>query len=181
MRRAVALGFADATTDDDIPLLGDISRTEVDIRAAIGRLENPVQRLNDRLFWFHVPSESSDEHPVRPTEAIPDNSVGAARGHDKALHGLLAAFEAGVDDAGVSLWGRSLRAWHQVVSDNDYWILTLALEEQGAFEPAALPSEIAVLRDDAVGLAAFSLLPNGKGQSRLSEAVRDVPQFATAH
>src|SRR6266436_5143949 len=66
MRRAVALGFADATKDD-IPLLGDISRTEADIRAAIGRLENPIQRLSDRLLWFHFPSEPSDEHPVRPS------------------------------------------------------------------------------------------------------------------
>ena len=54
MRRAVSLGVAD-TTEADMPLLGEVSRTEPDIRAAIGRLENPTQRLSDRLFWFHVP------------------------------------------------------------------------------------------------------------------------------
>ena len=34
----------------------------------------------------------------------------------------------------------------------------MALEEQGAFEPAALPSEIDALRDDAVRLAAEALV-----------------------
>ena len=59
MRRAVSLGVA-TTTEGDMPLLGEMSRTETDIRAAIGRLENPTQRLSDRLFWFHLAPESRD-------------------------------------------------------------------------------------------------------------------------
>src|ERR1700694_3233589 len=47
MRRATALGIA-GTTEADMPVLGEISRTEAEIRAAIGRLENPVQRISDR-------------------------------------------------------------------------------------------------------------------------------------
>ncbi|MDZ4345262.1 MAG: hypothetical protein U1E51_22810 [Candidatus Binatia bacterium] len=153
MRRAALLGLAD-TTEADMPLLGEIPRTEADIRAAIGGLENPVHRLSDRLFWFHRPPGSRDaKAPARPSQ--PD---GAVWDHDESLRGLFAAFEAGFDDAGVPLWIRALRAWHQVVSDDDYWAGALELEQRGAFEPAAFPSEIYALRDNAVGLAAEPLV-----------------------
>ena len=80
---AVSLGVAN-TTEADVPLLGEISRTEADIRAAIGRLENPTQRLSDRLFWFHLPLAFGDaKSPVRPSELD-----GAAWSHDEALRGL---------------------------------------------------------------------------------------------
>jgi len=158
MRRAAALGIA-GTIEADVPLLGELPRTEADIRTAVGRLENPVQRLSDRLFWFHFPPKSQDAGPpARPTEVIPGQPDGVAWDHDEALHGLLAALEAGLDDAGVARWSRALRSWHQVVSNDDYWTLSLGIEERGAFEPPALPSEIDVLRDDAVGLAAESLV-----------------------
>src|ERR1039458_5855194 len=69
MRRAALLGLAD-TTEADMPRLGEIPRTEADIRAAIGRLENPVQRLSDRLFWFYLTPQSRDakvpEGPGQP-------------------------------------------------------------------------------------------------------------------
>ena len=153
MRRAAALGIA-GTTEADMPLLGEISRTEAEIRAAIGRLENPVQRISDRLFWFHLPPESKNaKAPGRPYQP-----AGVAWNHDQALHSLFAAFEAGLNDASVPIWIRALRAWHHVVSDDDYWILTSELERQGAFEPSAFSSEIDTVRDDAVGLAAEPLV-----------------------
>ncbi len=162
LRRAAALGLS-GTTAADIPQLGEIPRTEADIRTALGRLENPEQRLCDRLFWFHLPAECrGPKAPARPTEAIPGQTHGAAWDHDQALHSLFAAFEVGEADAGVPLWVQALRTWHQVVFDDDYWALTLALEKQGAFEPAALPSEIDDLRDNAVRLAAEVLLVAGR-------------------
>ena len=45
----------------------------------------------------------------------------------------------------------ALRAWHQVVSDDDYWAHVVELEQQGAFEPTAFPSEIDALRDKRLG------------------------------
>ena len=157
MRRAVSLDVAN-TTEGDIPLLGETSRTEVDIRAAIGRLENPTQRLSDRLFWFHLPPElRGAKAPTRPSE-----SDGAVWGHDEALRGLFSAFEAGFDDVGVPVWVRALRAWHQVVSDDDYWVHVVELEQRGAFEPAAFPSEIDALRYEAVDLAAEPLVVAGR-------------------
>jgi hypothetical protein len=149
MRRAASLGLTD-TTEADMPLLGEIPRAEADIRTAIGRLENPVQRLSDRLFWLHLPPKSQDaKAPARPGQL--DKS---GWNHDEALYGLFAAFKAGLDDAGVALWVRALRTWYQVVSNDDYWVLSLAIEERGAFEPPVLPSEIDAVRDDAVRLAA---------------------------
>ena len=157
MRRAVSLGVAN-TTEADMPVLGEISRTEADIRAAIGRLENPTQRLSDRLFWFHLPPASRDaKTPSRSSELD-----GAAWAHDEALRGLLAAFIAGFDDVGVQAWVRALRAWHQVISDDDYWAHIVELEQLGAFEPAAFPSELDALRDEAVELAAEPLMVAGR-------------------
>ena len=46
MRRAVRLGAASAT-EADVPVLGEISRTEAGIRVATGRPENPTQRIFD--------------------------------------------------------------------------------------------------------------------------------------
>jgi len=162
LRRTAALGLA-GTTAADLPQLGEVPRTEADIRTALGRLENPEQRLNDRLFWYHMPPESrAMKARSQTTEATAGETDGAAWEHDEALHGLHAAFEAGVDDAGVRLWVQALRAWHQLVSDDKYWALTLTLEERGTFEPAALPSEVDALRENAVRLAAEALVVAGR-------------------
>jgi len=162
MRRAATLGLV-GTTEADIPVLGEVPRTEADIRTALGRLANPALRLTDRLFWFHLaPQPENVGAPTLASEAIPGLAEGAACGHDEALHGLFAALEAGLDDSGVALWVRVLQAWHQAVSDDAYWALALAIEERGGFEPAALPSELDALRDDTVRLASEALVVAGR-------------------
>lgn len=130
MRRALSLGVANAT-EADMPVLGEVSRSEADVRAAVGRLENPTQRLSDRLFWFHVPPGSRDAK----ASARHSERDGAALDHDAALQCLFASFEAGFDDVGVPVWIRALRAWHQVVSNDDYWARVVEVEQRGAFEP----------------------------------------------
>jgi hypothetical protein len=159
MRRAAKLDLVN-TTEADMPLLGEIPRAESDIQAATSRLNNPLQRLRDRLFWFYLTPKLLDARTTsRLIEAFRDNpEAPAALSHDKALHVLFAAINSGLDDAGIQLWMTALRAWHQVVSDDNYWSLTSALEERGAFEPAAFPSEINALREDAVQLAAEAFL-----------------------
>src|ERR1700731_1187387 len=125
------------------------------LRRIFGRLENLTQRLSDRLMWFHQPpeSQSAPKGPAGPSELD-----GADWNHDEALRDLFAAYEAGFDDVGVPVWVRALRAWHQVVSDDNYWAHIVELEQRGAFEPAAFPSEIDALRDEAVALAAEPLV-----------------------
>ena len=62
MKRAAKLGLGD-TTEADMPLLGKISRNEADIQTAISRINDPSQRLKDRLFWFYLtPSPHYSSH-----------------------------------------------------------------------------------------------------------------------
>ena len=137
-----------------MPVLGELPRAEADIRTAIGRLENPAQRLGDRLFWFHrLPQQRDTNDPAPPSELDQ-----VALNHDEALHGLLAAVARNLDDAGVAFWVQVLRTWHQVISNDDYWALTLGIEERGAFEPPVVFSEIDALRADAVAFAAEPIL-----------------------
>jgi len=169
LRRTAKLGLA-GTNEADNPLLGEVTRLEADIRRAIGRLANPLQRLNDRLFWFHRPRHPRNaDSTALATEAIPGPPDRAARCHDEALTRLFVAFEAGLDDAGVELWVQALRAWHIVVSEDDYWAFVLALEERGGFEPVALPSDVDALRDDVVRLAADGLIVAGRDALARSE------------
>lgn len=158
VRRAGTLGLA-GTTEADIPLLGEVPRTETDIRTAVGRLANPTQRLSDRLLWFHQqPQPENAGMAPLATESIPNPLDASARCHDEALRGLFCAFGAGLDDSGVAAFVRALRVWHDVVSDDGYWTLALALEERGGYEPPAFPSEIGALREDAVRSAAEPLI-----------------------
>ncbi len=72
MRRAAALGIVGTTTETDIPLLGEVPRTEADIRTAMGRLANSEIRLRDRLFWFHrPPPQRTLEHRYSPPRPWP--------------------------------------------------------------------------------------------------------------
>ena len=84
MRRAVALGLM-LMSEADLPFLGEIPRTEADIRAGIGRLENPLQRITDRLFWFRRQSESrigkrrTDVNRTAPCGVMKKPSVASLR------------------------------------------------------------------------------------------------------
>ena len=152
MRRAVTLGLA-GTTEADLPALGQVPRTEADIRAAVGRLANPLQRLSDRLLWFYNP----------PQSGVPTADVAVdPAGHDQALCDLFSAFQTTLDDSGVAAWVRALRDWHAVICDDGYWSLALTHEEQGGFEPAAIFSEVEAVRADAVRLAAEPLILAGR-------------------
>ena len=153
MRRSVRLGAASAT-EADIPVLGEIPRTEADIRVATGRLENPTQRIFDRLFWLHSIDSAVSVRPGGLDTALWN--------HDQALRAIFAAFEKGFDEAGIWAWARALRAWHQVVSDEGYWTRSFEFENDGGFEPAAFPSEIDELRSKAVKLAAEPLVMAGR-------------------
>ena len=142
-KRAAVLGMN--STEEELPILGDASCGNVDIRMAVGRLGNPAERIHDRLFWFYnLPIRNDSDEP-------PDI-------HDRALHKLITALEAALEDAGVAVWTQALRTWHESVSNDDYWSFNLAIENAGSFEPVALPAEVEALRSHAVQMAAAPLI-----------------------
>ena len=57
---------------------------------------------------------------------------------------------------------QAIRFWQQLINNDDYWSLIRAVETRGHFEPAALPSEISTLRDNAIRLASDPLIVAGR-------------------
>lgn len=148
MTRCASLGETPPMPADSAEL-GDLNRSVVDLRMALGRIQNPSQRLRDRLFWFQA---------QQPFARVSDSETDVAKSHDRALHSLVRAMRADPDDAGMQAWHDAMRSWHASVGCDDYWELFSQWEEQGAFEPAALRSEVEALRHEAVQLAAEGLL-----------------------
>lgn len=153
LRRAASLGI-ERILENDPPELAAPRRMEADIRAAVGRLENPAQRLQDRLFWFN--------RTTSLTGVEQGTTQDAAEAHDKALRSLLVALKAGVDDAGPKLWTHAIRDWHAAVANDDYWDAFQQIELEADFEPAALPSEIDALRGRSTSIAAAPLVSLGR-------------------
>jgi archaellum component FlaC len=161
MKRKASLGPV-AMEVFDIPTLGTVPRAEADIRAATGRLTNPVLRLRERLFWFHAVPGGGDVRQPSPQRLPSDPSERAARMHDEALASVCVAQSIPLSDEFAEIWVKALLAWCECVFDDDYWAVVLNLEEQGGFEPIALPSEVDALRKDAVRLAAEGLVMAGR-------------------
>ena len=153
IRRSALLGLK-VTTGIDLPEFSEIPCTEAEIRAAIGRLENPKQRIKDRLFWFHRPPKTGE---TDLTTNLGSNNE-TAKNHDNALYGLIDAHKASFNDSGILVWIDAVRNWHMVVENDEYWSLILAIEEQGGFEPTVLIEEVNTLRSDATELGAAPLI-----------------------
>jgi hypothetical protein len=149
MRRAAAPGLP-ATSEIDIPALGEVPRTDADICTAVARLAKPVQRIMDRLFWFcQLPASSDGQRTyfsMDPTD------------HDAVLRMLLHSSQLGIDEFGLAARVKALRAWHTVTLDDDYWFLMIIYEDQGGFERPATLHEVDALREGAVRIAAEPLL-----------------------
>src|SRR5690348_16746587 len=124
IRRVATLGLLNPI-EADLPELGAIPREDADLRAAVGRLTNPAQRLIERVFWFY-------RLPQGASGATPDPA-----GHDRALLGLIGSYRQEADQQGIVGVMNALRDWHHVVSRDDYWSVVLSNEGQGGFEPAA--------------------------------------------
>jgi hypothetical protein len=108
MRKMALLGVNNAS-DSDFPALGPVPRTESDIRSAVGRLDNPVHRIADRLFWFHSAADGSapadSEHAREPLKK-------AGWDHDLSLKLLFSLFSNGTVITDRSAWTDALRTWH---------------------------------------------------------------------
>jgi hypothetical protein len=156
LRRSAALGLA-PKSDDDLATLGPVARTEQDISRAVARLCDPVQRLTDRLFWFHLRPATGDAASSAISRLSPELE-GAARSHDAAIHHLLAAIAAKLDRDGLDLSIDAIRSFYRVVHHPAHWALVSQLEARGGFEPGAVGDDIARVRSEACGLAGEHLV-----------------------
>ncbi len=154
MRKLAQLGIEN-TSEADIPSLGEIRRSESDIRSAVGRLENPSQRIADRLFWLHSATERPDANASGDSR---EPLKKAAWDHDQALEGLFRLYCSTSLSDDPSAWSNALRKWHDCVGSDDYWKLGSVLERLGTFEPSATADEFRVLRGNAMLMAGEPLL-----------------------
>jgi hypothetical protein len=125
--------------------IGNLSDADLPkVRAALGILNKTQQRIEHRLFWFHDP----DSQAHWPAAVLDDIETQ----HDIALRMLLSAYsrECGETD-GMPV---ALREWHRLISQPIYWEVLAGIEQQGAFEPPALSTELSGLREHAMALAA---------------------------
>ncbi|MBI3756432.1 MAG: hypothetical protein HY267_00495 [Deltaproteobacteria bacterium] len=171
LRRALKLG-ATKTTDWDLPWLGALNRTESEIQDAVGRLMNPILRLQERRFWFY-----EGEGVVRGLSlaSLKNTATGwfsaprpAAR-HDAAILSLLAAVLLDPEVTDEGKWLRVFSEWKQVVELDDYWEVFIDAEMEGNFEPAATFEEIEKVRDETLRLIANPLVLIAKDAVTRSE------------
>lgn len=162
MRRAAKLRAVELNAGD-VPSFGAVPRSESDIRAALGKLESPTERLKARLFWFHSslrPGGLSSETDTNENQSSPLKQATAK--HDQALCRLYEALMNISDDSAITTWVSALREWHQATSSDEYRRLNATLENLGTFEPPALPSEIEDLQGEAMLLGAEPLVVRGR-------------------
>jgi hypothetical protein len=128
---------------------GEIVRSEATIRAALGALGNPAERLQHRLFWLHgaIWLESSLGAGPRPKLDRPQSL------HEGALRALIAAYHS--EDLPQLV--AALRQWAAFLAQPEYPALLAESELQAGFEPAATAAEIEALRQNAMAFAAEPL------------------------
>jgi hypothetical protein len=152
-RRMATMGIGNLS-DADLPK----------VRAALGIVHKPRQRIEHRLFWFHDP----DSQAHWPAAILDDIETQ----HDIALRALLSAYSRECRETdGMAV---VLRQWHRLTSQPGYWEVLNKIEEEGAFEPPALSAELSGLREHAMALAAepFEEAVEHSWRSRNFSAVR---------
>src|ERR1700733_10635484 len=112
MRKLTLLGIAN-TSEVDIPSLGQTPRSESDIRSAKGRLENPSQRIADRLFWFH--SASIERQETNGSDELREPLKKAGWDHDQALIALFRLYPSTNLAIDPSIWTDALRDWRDCI------------------------------------------------------------------
>jgi len=153
--RKLALLDIENSSEVDFPSLGQVRRSESDIRSAVGRLENPSHRIADRLFWLHSTTERPDASDVGD---IREPLKKSSYEHDQALESLFRVYSSTSLSNDHSAWTDALRRWHTCVESEDYWKLSSVLEHLGAFEPTANADESRLLRGNAMLMASEPLL-----------------------
>ncbi|HUP19580.1 MAG TPA: hypothetical protein VM778_06470 [Gemmatimonadota bacterium] len=147
----------------DLPWFAPLPRSAADVERALVRLADPIQRIRDRLFWFHERVSEMAVHELLPAnlrnalEGWSATSEPLAR-HDAAMVALLKglALDPKVEDAAT--WRRLFSEWSSAIALEEYWMAVLKLELGGGFETPASLSDVREVRQSAERLVAAPLL-----------------------
>ena len=169
LRLALKVGVR-KTFAGDAAWLGEVARRESDVRDAVGRLSEPVQRARERLFWFHLPAPRArvsttaeltaavEELLKRvPVEPFGRAEVGEKEGarladeeeaalHDAALLALAGVVRLDPTLREAEAWARAFRLWRRLFAREEFWSLLVALDLKGDYEQPVTFGEVAELR-----------------------------------
>ncbi|MCA1632325.1 MAG: hypothetical protein LC802_01080 [Acidobacteria bacterium] len=135
--------------DEDLAWLAAMSRTEADVRDALGRLASPPQRLLERLFWFYERPDVERPTRVAGLRAATDrllDAAGPSARHDAALFSLAALHRLDPDFKQQEEWARAYALWREVVEREEFWSLLVVADLKGEFELLATFGEVKELR-----------------------------------
>ncbi|MBC7933153.1 MAG: hypothetical protein H7Z38_21530 [Rubrivivax sp.] len=148
VRLALRLGVQ-KTFEGDLPWLAPVSRTESDVRAALGRLAEPSGRAFERLFWFHTalnPRPASSVAELRAAvDALLSDDSPAAR-HDAALLMLAGLLRLDPVHEEADAWAWALKLWRETVEREEFWSQFVAADLSGEFEQSVTFGEVRRLR-----------------------------------
>jgi hypothetical protein len=165
LRLALKVGVR-KTFEGDAAWLGEVARKESDVRDAVGRLSEPVQRASERLYWFHLPAppapvstvaelaaaveELLKRVPVEPFGHEDANAkladAGASALHDAALLALAGAVRLDPVLHEGAAWARAFQLWWRLFGCEEFWSLLVASDLKGDYEQTVTFGEVAELR-----------------------------------
>lgn len=134
IRRVLKIGVS-KSSPWDLAWIGPINRSEKDLQSAIGRLMNPVQRLQERLFWFSSNTPLLNEATIESLSSVISELETKANSHDLAVVKLAYANLIDPELKNIKLWIEAITLWETVISSDDYWASLLDMEMDGEFEP----------------------------------------------
>jgi rhodanese-related sulfurtransferase len=135
--------------ESDLAWLGPVSRTESDLRDALGRLADPPRRAAERLFWFHAAPATPHPAPPDGLRRAADRLLargGPAARHDAALFLLAALHTLDPRFEERAAWAEAFRLWRAEVDAEEFWSLLVAADLKGEYEQALTFAEAAELR-----------------------------------
>jgi hypothetical protein len=167
VRLALKLGVQ-KTFESDSPWLAKVSRTESDVRDALGRLSEPAGRAFERVFWFHAGAKTepaSNVAELRATvDALLSDSAPAAL-HDAALLALagLLRLDPTLEDADA--WAFVLKLWRETVEREEFWSQLVAADLNGDYEQSVTFGEVRQLRLRTPRLVSAPVAEYAKGET----------------
>ena len=148
LRLALRLGV-EKKFDADLAWLAPVSRSEADVRDALGRLADPPRRAAERLFWFQCAPAAPRPAPLaalRRDAELLRAAEGPAAQHDAALFLLAALHALDPQFKERAAWADAFRLWRETVVREEFWPLLVAADLKGEFEQVLTFGEAAELR-----------------------------------